>query len=256
MKHFILFFDGQEGSSSIMDYLKNFDQINTIGFEPFDKCHLKRNFIDADFSNILELIFNNNIKDAYTEQIMKIYKKYSIHNIYDFDKNKSIGLKMRFRDYEILKPILIKYNIVAFVLIRSNLLKFAFSRSKPLSLQFDLIDGKIDASPITHLNLDTFSNKLSECKIENDNKQKLINTFIKDGITCYPVYYEHFCHDKKSFFRNILNKLTINIPDIQIEIALNKGTIFKKVHENIIDSIINKEEFINYLITNNLIAYL
>jgi hypothetical protein len=74
-------------------------------------------------------------------------------------------------------------------------------------------------------------------------KQKIINDFRKSGLSTYPIFYEDFLEDKRSFFGRMMDCLNIEISKKEIDAAIEKGTIFKKVHSNdISEFVINHEE--------------
>ena len=129
MRDFIIFFSGGEGSSAIICHLKQFiNNINILGFEPFDNHTLNKKMSDTDLNNIFRLLFNK--KQDHVSAINTIYGKYTDKTL-GIDKSKSNGFKMRLQDWNKIKEHIIKNNVIVFVLIRQNVLKWAISKCAP-----------------------------------------------------------------------------------------------------------------------------
>jgi len=257
-KDFIVFFEGGEGSSAIMSHLKQFtEKLDIIWFEPFDNCHFTNKLIDDDLSNIFSNIFNKNIKKNYNENIRQIYSNYTDRQLADFDKNKSVGFKMRFRDWDTIKPIIIKNNVVIFLLVRKNIVKWAISKYGSNSLQFKLIKGEIKENPKTNINIKQFEKILKRCRESIDYKYSLFKKLKMEGVEVYLIYYEDYCENKTIFLNSILRKININLDLEKVKEIATKNIHFKKVHSDDIKTFVtNYDEFYKFIADNDLLEYI
>jgi hypothetical protein len=252
MKNFIILFDGQEGSSAIISHLNNQSSINIAGFEPFDNCHLKKPLTGNDFKLLLNNLFNHNMAAA-----SSIYKNYSDKNLLNIDKSKSVGFKMRFRNYDDIKSVLKRKDVVVFVLIRRNVLKWGLSKCRSNSLQFQLIKGEIEKNPKLYVNIDLLNKKIEQCTMLVKKKNTILKNLMNDGVNAHPIYYEDYCDNKVKFMRFVLNKLDIKLTNKELLEYSNKPNYFKKVHDDDISKfIINYDEVHEYIKKNDLLKYL
>jgi len=256
-KDFIVFFEGGEGSSAIMSHLKQFtDKLDIIWFEPFDNCHFTNKLIGDDLHTIFSNIFNKNIKNKYEDNIRKIYSNYTNRQLLDFDKNKSVGFKMRFRDWDTIKPIVSENNVVIFILVRKNIVKWAISKYGSNSLQFKLIKGEIEQNPKTNINIGRFSKILNKCREGIEYKYSLFKKLKKEGVEVYLIYYEDYCENRTIFLSSILKKLNINMELDKVKEVANKNIHFKKVHSDDIKTFVtNYDEFYKFISDNELLEY-
>lgn len=256
MKNFIILFNGHEGSSAIISHLRKFPQINIIWYEPLDNYHLKLPLNGPDLLTMLNYIYNTSLKDRYMHA-STLYSKHSDKPLCEFKDNKSVGLKMRVRDWPTLEKVFKQHNVVVFVLIRQNLLKLAVSKCQPNSMQFKLINNEIPTNPKMTIDLEMLTNNLTVCRDLLKYKQDIIARCSQLGIACHPMFYEEYCDNKELFFSKILKILDIHVPKPTINQLANQPNYFKKVHsDNMQDFIINYKELVTYAKTNNLEKYL
>jgi len=255
MKDFIIFFHGHEGSSATVSQLKKLDNIDIIGFEPFDAN--KKPLISKDIKKIFTLIFNKNVKKNYIEAINPIYKYYYKRDFPEFDKSKSVGFKMRIKNLHDILPIAKKHNVVVFILFRHNILKWAISKCRPNSYQFKLVKGQIQENPPLNIDFNMLDKKIEECKKLHEQKKMILNRCIKDRLRAYPIYYEYMNEDKEKYFGDILDKIGITLSPDELSNFIAKQNYFKKVHsDNLEDFVINYNELLTYVKKNNLEDYL
>lgn len=256
MKNFIILFNGHEGSSAIISHLRKIPQINIIWYEPLDNCHLKQPLNNPDLLNLLNYIYNTNIKHRH-QQASTIYSRYSDKQLCEFNDNKSVGFKMRVRDWPTLEKVFKQHNVVVFVLIRQNLLKLAISKCQPNSMQFKLINKEIPTNPKLTIDFNTLTQNITVCRDLLKYKQDIITRCSTIGITCHPLFYEEYCDNKELFLSKILKILDIHMPQSDIQQLANSPNYFKKVHsDKLSDFITNYPELVTYAKNNKLEKYL
>lgn len=255
MKDFVIIFHGHEGSSATISQLKKLDQIEIIGFEPFDAN--KRPMQSIDIRRMFSLIFNKNVKKNYVESINNIYKDYYKRDFPKFKKDGSVGFKMRIKNLPDITPVLKKNNVVVFILFRTNILKWAISKCRPNSYQFKLVKGQIKENPELIIDFNLLNKKIQECKRLHEQKKEILNRCINNRMLAYPIYYECMNEDKEKYFKDILKKIDINIQEDEFQKFINKQNYFKKVHsDNLEDFVTNYDELLNYVKKNKLEKYL
>jgi hypothetical protein len=231
MKNFIIFFMANTGSSAIISHLKQLkEKIDIVGFEPFDNFHMKTPLIGDDLTKIFNLIYNN-INNSNINQINNIYKKYTDKEL-KFDTTKSVGCKMRFRNWDMIEGPIKNGNTTVFILIRQNVFKWAISSYDSKSTQFDLLKGKISKDPQITIDLVKFKQILSRCEQSLKERYELVELLKKRNINIIPIYYEEFCDNKKQFFKKFLNAIDIKLSDELLTEFANKPNYFKKVHSD------------------------
>lgn len=256
MRNFIILFNGHEGSSAIISHLRKFPDINIIWYEPLDNCHLKQPLTNPDLLTLLNYIYDTKIKNRY-QLASSLYLKYSDKALFPFEQNKSVGFKMRIREWPTLEKVFKEHNVVVLVLIRQNLLKLGVSKCRPNSMQFKLINGEIEKNPELKLDFDVLTKNIQICKDLLNYKMTVINRCNKLGITCHPIFYEEYCNNKELFFSKILQILEIKMDKETIKQIANQPCYFKKVHsDELKDFITNYDELVSYAKKNNLEKYL
>ena len=266
-KNFIILFEEKEGSTPIVRLMDNFHSIDIVHqrshWEPFD-LHCCGPISMRNYLRCLELIYGDEI--SYMEELNRIYTATARYPLRPFDKEKSVGLKMRFRPqrsnrwlHSLLGPAFTRYSInrfrandvVVFITVRQDILRRALSMyhgdgtGRPGHLQFKLARGKIDQSqvPKIHVDLNAFRQLLSRCERRIMLKRHLLARLNRNGVTAWPMLYESFCDDKKAFFAEVLSRLDLPSTEHDITAALEKGTRFQKVHSHDIrEFVVNADE--------------
>jgi len=281
IKNFIVLFGGKEGTSPLMRLLNNFENLTVIhqkdeeGWEPFDRhaCGMMKH---KDLKKCLELIYDNSNLDL--ELLNNIYCKTAKKPILYFNKDDSCGFKMRFkplnnqfseffnftpylkRKYEdhnkkryqnAMLKIFHKYNIVVYIVIRQDLFRWALSKyhgdgtGKVGHLQFKVANGKLKKEEIPKIEIkeDSFIKTIRQCNNLINAKKKLFYLLKKNNISVYPLLYEDFLNDKIYYFKNFFNYLKKDVTEKEINIAIDKGAYFKKIHSGDISKyVINHRE--------------
>lgn len=270
MKDFVILFEEKEGTSAIVRYLNNLDevsilhQINNKGWEPFDN-HNCGDIKLSDLKKCMSLLFykkRNNIS-----KVNEIYRKTAKLNLENFEREgKSLGFKMRYiptvrknfipkaintKQYKrTLNNIFKSHDVVVFIMVRQDIFRWALSKyhgdgtGKKGHLQFKLASGDIkkDVIPKITVDVDKFDKIIHQCEQSHANKKKLLREFQEAGINAYPIFYEDFLESKKEFIKEFLEKINITPTDKSIDDAIEMGGYFKKVHSNDISGFVENHE--------------
>ena len=250
MKDFIIYFLANTGSSAIISHLMKFrDIINILGFEPFDQHNMKKKKLVSDnLEEIFRNIFDKSIDDY--DKLQEIYSHHTDRKFPQIDKKKSVGFKMRFRNWDTIKHIIKENGVVVFILIRQNVFRWALSLYDKQSNQFKLIKKKIEKNPKIYVDIDKFREILYRCENNLNERYELIEKLEDDNYEVYPLFYEDYCDNKLEFFKDFFNSLEIPISNNELEKYVKIPNYFKKVHDDDIRKfVINydelKEEFGN-----------
>lgn len=193
MRNFVVFFDGREGTTALMQLLSNFDQISVLhydiksGWEPFDYNSCGP-ISKQDLKECFNILFGNKPVDV--DRFNQIYTKTAKKPVSISNPDGSIGFKMRFEPPdkvavtlrrmavwykmggEILKnaynrsfenmmfDVLKSNNVAVFFAIRQDVLRWALSiyhgdgTGKRGNLQWKLASGKISREEIGKIHID------------------------------------------------------------------------------------------------------
>ena len=268
-RNFIILFEEKEGSTAIVRLLDNFDSIDIVypvssgSWEPFD-LHNSGPISSRDYFRCLELIYGDH--SNHMDRLNQIYTRTSTHPLRPFNKDNSVGFKMRFRPQHNNRWIKLltgprfrrsnirffrDNNIVVFVIVRQDIFRWALSKyhgdgtGQPGHLQFELAKNKIDRAQIPRIRVDlkAFRQVLARCERLLAQKRQLLDRLDRNGVSAWPLFYESFCADKKAFFTDVLAQLELPSTEQDIDAVLEKGTRFKKVHSHDIrEFVVNADE--------------
>jgi hypothetical protein len=205
---------------------------------------MKLPLMGDDLKSMFELVYNKKIpaNESHT-QLAQIYKKHNDKEFEQFDKKKSVGFKMRFREWDTIEQPIVKNSVTVFVLIRKNVFKWALSTYDSESNQFKLIKGQTVANPTITVDIPKFTNILNICKRNLTERHNLITMLKGRGTKVVPIYYEDFCDNKKQFFKTFLSKIDIKLTDKELTEFVEKQNFFKKVHgDNLQQYVTNYDE--------------
>lgn len=155
------------------------------------------------------------------------------------------------RFQEMMFNLLSDLNVVVFFAARQDVLRWGLSKyhgngfGKPGHLQFKLANGRLQREdiPCIHVDCRRLERVIKHCESIHQKKQDDIKRFRSLGIDTYPLLYEDFVDDPRSFFRAMLNHLEAPVSDDDISDAIEHGTVYKKVHsDDISEFVINHEE--------------
>lgn len=273
-KNFIILFNGGEGTSPLVRLLDNFEHIDVIhhddgeGWEPFDKHNCGPLPLN-DYRRCLELIYGADY-GRYMQDVNDIYSKRARRPLAEFDKEKSVGFKMRFRSQRSssLGPIarfggarfkrvsfdlFRRHSVVVFIAIRQDVFRWALSlyhgdgTGSPGQLQFRLAAKRMTRSDISRIevDLDSFERMVVRCESKVQRKRQLLAELRRSGISAYPLLYENFLDDKLYYLRDLLRNIGVEVSDEEIAWAVGKGTHYERVHGNDVSEFVtNADELI------------
>jgi hypothetical protein len=258
-------------------------QIDNSGWEPFD-THFCGAMPLSRLERCFEYLFNPAHLDM--ERLNYFYSQTATKPLEWLDPDNAIGFKMRFRPpksnflamghfkkwnravskidalnhrnqerfKQSILDLLSRLNVVVFFAVRQDVLRWGLSKyhgdgtGKPGHLQFKLASGKITKEKIgkIHVDCDRLDKVIRKCEQSHANKQKLMAEFQQAGADVYPLLYEDFVNDKVNYFKRIGNILELDTSESEIEAAIARGGVFKKVHSNCIsDFVINHQEVLD-----------
>jgi hypothetical protein len=268
-RNFIILFKEKEGSTPMVRLLDNFDSIDIVrqvsnsGWEPFD-LHCSGPISSRDYLRCLELIYGDD--SNYLDRLNRIYTATATHPLRPFNKDNSVGFKMRFRPQQGNRWLRLltgprfrrssiksfrDNNVVVFVTVRQDVFRLALSKyhgdgtGRPGHLQFKLANNKIDQAqiPRIHVDLEAFRQVLARCERLLAQKRQLLERLDRNGVSAWPLLYESFCDDKKAFLTDVLARLESPSTEQDIDAVLEKGTHLKKVHsDDIREFVVNADE--------------
>ncbi len=211
MKNFIIFFEGKEGTTPLVNLLNNFEKVSIvhqaggIGWEPLDRYHCGP-MSQKNLERCLDLIYNPESVDM--EQLNQIYLKTGKNPLEVINPQKAVGFKMRFnppkqnfgyvsgfdawnnlssrvfQSYHeksfrnMMIETLARNNVTVFFAIRQDIMRWALSKyhgdgtGKPGHLQFKLAGGKIRREDISKINVDSARLKRIINKCEEFHTEK------------------------------------------------------------------------------------
>lgn len=232
-----------------------------------------------NFQSCLDMIYGPDPLDL--DQLNQIYTQTAPSPLGLFDKGKSVGFKMRFREYnfsaipslnsfvsrlpyggtintklnsllfrKMIFDLFKKHQVVVFLAIRQDNLRWGLSKYRGDGfggkghIQFKLAKGAIskDDLPMIHVDPAQFQKFVKRCEYEHQRKLKLMNDLKKAGVDVYPLCYEDFVADKQQYFQRFFKYLDIEITEDEINQAIEKGAFFKKVNSDDISEFVENHE--------------
>jgi hypothetical protein len=251
------------------------------GFEPFDTHHCGRMKLD-DLKQCLDLIYNQAPID--TEELNRLYVKTAKRPLAVIDGKGIVGFKMRFRPPRaypfhvdhlpvwnkllgkifrkrymrpfriVMFDLLKRHNVVVLMAIRQDVLRLGLSKyhgdgtGKPGHLQFKVARGAINRDDLKkiHVDCERLEKIIADCEVNHAEKRLLMEEFKQAGIPAYPILYEDFVADKRSYLENLFEILDLDITDDEISQVLSEEEYLKKVHSDDISEFVeNHEEVMN-----------
>lgn len=272
MHNFIILFQEKEGTTAMVNLLKNIEQIcyvsqkdNKGGWEPFNKHNCGEMPI-SEYCSLIDKIFNSEEID--TTEINALYTKRGKGPLDEIDKSKSVGFKLRFWPpiknplkmllffpyFERMMLKLLKKNKVkVFLAVRQDIFRWGLSKyhgdgtGKKGHIQFKLAEGKIKKDEIGKIRVKPlkFELILKSCELRHWRKKRLLSKMKCKGLDVFPLMYEDFLESNEKVLKYMLDKLEIEYKQEDLTRALEKGTKFKKVHSNDIAEFVENHEEIN-----------
>jgi len=262
MRNFIIFFDEKEGTSPLVRLLDNFDQISVVhpvgeSWEPFDR-HSCGWLSMHDLTQCFDMIFGENLLDM--ERLNAIYTKTANAPLEVIDTSGSIGFKMRFLPphpialHKLFRSTMIdllkENDVTVFLAVRQDIFRWALSKyhgdgtGKPGHIQFKLASGKLGNGEIgkIYVYADRLEEILRACEESHARKRRLMKDMQSIGIRVHPLRYENFLADKRAYFTHLLEALELELPEHDLDAALQKGAYYKKVHSDDISHFVENHE--------------
>ncbi len=243
MKNFIIFNSEKEGSCALVSILNNFKQTEIISdfIEPFDRHMflnnqgaLGKDITKEDFLKCLSMIYDTS--ENHLAALNAIYSTYNSVCKFKFAPHTSHGFKMRLRkqwNAEIFS-LLKKYDVTAFVLIRQDVLRWALSKyhgnGKGNSGHLQFYDVTINDLPKIKVNWMVLKRIIRKCEERIAYRKGFFQDLRCAGVDAFPLYYEDFCNNRFFYFKQLLQKLSIEITDEEIKATVVKECDYKKVH--------------------------
>lgn len=252
-------------------------QTNYSGFEPLDRHRCGRMTLN-NLRKCLDIIFSAGPKNI--EQLNRIYMATAKRPLDDIIKDGVVGFKMRFtppnpyplhidglpawnklvekifreRYFESFKKMMFdtieRHNVVVLMAIRQDVLRLGLSKyhgdgtGKPGHLQFKLARGEIAKNEIGKIQVDCerLEEIISKCESLHEQDRLLMREFRQAGIQAYPVLYEDFVTDKRSYLERLFRMLELEITSDEISQVLGQEEYFTKVHPDDISEFVKNHE--------------
>lgn len=290
MKRFIILFTEKEGTSALVRALDNFAGISILratedrAWEPFnhDICG---SMPHASLRRCLELVFAGQPIDF--ECLNRIYTRTSHRPLLELETENAVGLKMRFVQpwratypriarSRVTKPIrnllrtlrfkrfkkmmfeLFQQNeVVVFLAVRQDNLRWGLSKYHGGHFQFAIASGKKRKEDLGKIdvNCDRLEEIVRECERMHAEKRLLMEELTLAGIQAYPLLYEDFLSDKRSYFKKVLGYLGLDITEGELDTVLQKGMHFQKVHSECISEFVENHKEVEEKFGNRFISW-
>jgi hypothetical protein len=277
MKDFIIFFDGQEGTSPLVRLLNNFEQISVIHqangkvWEPFER-HIHGHMSLKNLKACLYMIFGSKPTDF--SRLNRIYLETAKNPLEKVDTTVSTGFKMRFVAPDPVLPfsnafpswnrgakafitwqyrrlifdVLRKKHVTVFLAVRQDLLRWGLSRygwnlpeynGEARHSQFKGTRGKTSS---LHVDCSRLEGIITECKQAHERKRRLLSDLRSAGISAHVIRYEDFLDSREKYLLRFLDLLEIEASASDVQEALSKGTRLRKVHPHAIAEFVTNHE--------------
>lgn len=252
-------------------------QKNYSGFEPFDRHKCGRMTL-GNLKKCFDIIFGEGPKDI--EQLNRIYTATANKPLDIFGDKGVVGFKMRFtppnyypfhveglpiwnrlseklfreRYVQSFKrtmfEMLRRHDVVVLMAIRQDVLRLGLSKyhgdgtGEPGHLQFKLARGVIARDDIRkiHVDCERLEQIVSECEALHNEDRLLMEEFKQAENQVYPIIYEEFVTDKRSYFERLFRILELDIKSDEISQVLDQEEYFKKVHSDDISEFVENHD--------------
>jgi len=252
-------------------------QKNYTGFEPFDRHQCGRMSL-TNLEKCLVIIFKQELIDA--EQLNRLYTATAKRPLDVIGEKGVVGFKMRFtppnpyplhveglavwnklaerlfreRYMQSFKRtmfnMLRRHGVVVLMAVRQDILRLGLSKyhgdgtGQPGHLQFKLARGVIAREEIKkiHVDCERLGQIISECEAMHEGDRLLMDEFKQAGNQVYPILYEEFLADKRSYLERLFRILELDITSDEISNVLDQEEYFKKVHSDDISEFVENHE--------------
>ncbi len=278
-QNFIILFTEKEGTSALIQTLRNFDEVSILGphLEPFDRPECG-GMPPTTLEQCLDHVFDDTSLDL--KSLNELYLETARSALAPFDKRKAVGFKMRYfpkefplsptrmREFQQLAQgkyasqpfhkamlrVLKKNDVMVFFAFRRNLLNWALSKYHgrgngwPGHLQFSMAKGEKRKKDLTKIrvNCQRLERLVSRCEAIHTRKLKLMLIFRNHGITSHPLVYEEFISNKVQYFENMFEQIGVDVTTDSLLETLDTDIEIQKVHsEDISQFVKNHHEVLD-----------
>jgi hypothetical protein len=143
-----------------------------------------------------------------------------------------------------------QHGVVVLLAVRQDVLRLALSKyhgdgsGKPGHLQFKLARGDISRDDIGKIHVDSerLEKIISLCEKLHEEFRLLMADLTQAGIQVYPILYEDFVTDKRSYLERLFRLLELKVSSDEISKVLSEEEYFKKVHSDDISQFVDNHE--------------
>jgi len=259
------------------DLISILHQKNYTGFEPFDRHRCGRMKLN-NLKKCLDIIFNQGPKNI--EQLNRIYTATAKRPLEIIGEKGVVGFKMRFtppnpyplhiegspgwngwaekffREHylqsfkRMMFDTLKRHNVIILMAVRQDVLRLGLSKyhgdgtGEPGHLQFKMARGAIARNEIGKIQVDCerLEEIILECETLHEENRLLMEEFKQAGNQIYPILYEEFVTDKRSYLERLFRILELDITSDEISQVLGQEEYFKKVHSDDISEFVENHE--------------
>lgn len=272
------------------DLITILHQENYTGFEPFDRHRCGRMTLN-NLKKCLDIIFNQGPKNI--EQLNRIYTATAKRPLEIIGEKGVVGFKMRFtppspyplhidwlpvwnrlaerffreRCIKSFKKMMFdtlkRHNVIVLMAVRQDVLRLGLSKyhgdgtGEPGHLQFKLARGAITRNEIGKIQVDCerLEEIISKCETLHEESRLLMEEFKQAGIQIYPILYEEFVTDKRSYLERLFKILELDITSDEMSQALGQEEFFKKVHSDDISEFVENHEEVTTRFADRFISW-
>jgi hypothetical protein len=265
-------------------------QTDYTGFEPLDRHRCGRMTLD-NLRKCLDIIFSQGPKDI--EQLNRIYMETAKRPLDDIGEKGVVGFKMRFTPpnpyplhidglsvwnrlvggifreryfksfKEMMFDIFKRHNVIVLMAIRQDVLRLGLSKyhgdgtGRPGHLQFKMARGEIARDDIGRIQVDCerLEEIISKCETLHQEDRLLMEEIKQAGIQAYPILYEDFVTDKRSYLERLFRILELDITGDEISRVLDQEEYFKKVHSDDISKFVKNHEEVSSRFADRFVSW-
>jgi hypothetical protein len=146
--------------------------------------------------------------------------------------------------------ILGRHDVVVLIAVRQDVLRWGLSKyhgdgtGKPGHMQFKMARGAIARDEIGKISVDCsrLEEIITECETVHGEMRRLMGELDQAGVETYPILYEDFVADKRSYLEALFEVLELEISDDEINRVLSQEEYLKKVHPDEISEFVENHE--------------
>ncbi len=259
------------------DLITVLHQKNYTGFEPFDRHQCGRMTVN-NLKKCLDIIFDQGPMNY--EKLNRIYTATAKRPLDIIGEKGVVGFKMRFTPpnpypfhiewlpvwnrlserffrkhcvqsfKKMMFDLLKKHDVIILMAVRQDVLRLGLSKyhgdgtGEPGHLQFKLARGVIARNAIGKMQVDCerLEEIITKCETLHEENRLLMEEFKQAGNQIYPILYEEFLTDKRSYLERLFRILELDITSDEISQVLGQEEYFKKVHSDDISEFVENHE--------------